>query len=178
MNIISRIFCDFDGVISNSIKRITELYNEDFTYYDKYSYVAPEDIRTWNFKECNCATKEQINTYFNQPRFFERVTLMPHACTVLKQLSKNNEIIIVSVGYVPNLKLKEKYIKEHFPFAQFQGVNLNKCNDKSHVDMTGGFFIDDSYSNLISSNAKYKICFGQTYEWNKKWIGKGMWCND
>ena len=71
MSIISKIFCDFDGVISNSIKRITELYNEDFKYYDKYSYITPEDVRTWDFEECNCATKEQINAYFNQPRFFE-----------------------------------------------------------------------------------------------------------
>ena len=176
MSIISKIFCDFDGVISNSTKRITELYNEDFKYYDKYSYIAPEDVRTWDFEECNCATKEQINSYFNQPRFFEELKLMPYAATVLKQLAENNDIIIVSAGDSPNLKLKEKYIREHFPFAEFIGVNINEYYDKSHIDMTDGFFIDDLCSNLISSNAKYKICFGRTEIWNEEWIGKGIWC--
>ena len=33
---IDNIFCDFDGVISNTIKCIVELYNEDFRYYKDF----------------------------------------------------------------------------------------------------------------------------------------------
>jgi len=38
--------------------------------------------------------------------------------------------------------------------------------DKSIVDMKNAIFIDDVLSNLESSNAKYKIVFGDEYEWN------------
>lgn len=38
-------------------------------------------------------------------------------------------------------------------------------------DMEGGIIIDDVASNLESSNASLKICFGKVYPWNEKWEG-------
>ena len=45
--------------------------------------------------------------------------------------------------------------------------------------MSDGIFIDDSATNLITSNAEECICFGDEYEWNKKWNGKliSNWCD-
>ena len=43
--------------------------------------------------------------------------------------------------------------------------------DKSEINMTDSIFIDDSYNNLITSNATEKICFGDIYLWNRKWDG-------
>lgn len=37
--------------------------------------------------------------------------------------------------------------------------------------MSNGIFIDDSYNNLITSNAMINICFGDIYTWNKDWQG-------
>ena len=81
---------------------------------------------------------------------------------------------LISDGYSPNLKQKESYIKEWFPFAEFIGVNLKEYSDKAHIDMSDGLFIDDSAKNLITSNAKENICFGEIYSWNKEWTGKRM----
>ena len=106
-----KIYCDYDSTIVNTIKAIVDLYNEDFKYYKKFEYIHWTDIRTWDFLECNCAKPEYINTYFNQQRFFDRVEFMDNAEEVLNRLKDKYEIIIVSMGYSPNLRAKEYWIK-------------------------------------------------------------------
>lgn len=151
------------------------MYNEDFKYYSDYKYILPEQIKTWDFEELDCASREYINTYFNQQRFFDRLKFMPQAYETLRKFALKGEVIIVSSGYSPNLRAKERWCKEHLPFCQFIGVNLKEYKDKSHIDMNGGLFIDDSAHNLETSNAETKICFGEIYSWNKEWNGKHCW---
>lgn len=151
------------------------MYNEDFKYYSDYKYILPEQVKTWDFEELDCASREYINTYFNQQRFFDRLKFMPQAYETLRKFALKGEVIIVSSGYSPNLRAKEEWCKEHLPFCQFIGVNLKKYKDKSHIDMNGGLFIDDSAHNLETSNAETKICFGEIYSWNKEWNGKHCW---
>lgn len=162
---------DFDGVIVNSIKAIVDTYNEDFQHYKKFKHINWEDVNTWDFAELECATPEYINTYFNQQRFFDRLEFMSDAKEVLEELNKYYDITIVSSGYSPNLKAKELWIIEHLPFCGFIGVNMKEHKDKSEVDMKSGIFIDDSSTNLKTSNALVNICFGEKYSWNKDWEG-------
>ena len=166
-----RLFIDFDGCIVNTIKTICDLYNEDFKYYKKFHPVKWWEVNTWDFRECNCAAPEYINTYFNQQRFFDRVEYMDWAKNILDKLSERYDITIVSSGYSPNLKAKEIWINNNLPYCEFIGVNLKKYKDKSHVDMSNGIFIDDSMNNLVTSNAKIKVCFGEIYPWNENWNG-------
>lgn len=165
------LYIDFDGVIVNTIKSIVSLYNEDFKYYKNFKPINWVDINSWNFKECTCATSEYINTYFNQQRFFDRLTYMDWAKEILDELKDEYNIIIVSSGYSPNLKAKELWIKENLPYCKFIGVNLKKHKDKSHIDMNEGIFLDDSINNLLTSNALINICFGDVYPWNEDWEG-------
>jgi 5'(3')-deoxyribonucleotidase len=171
MNKKHKLFCDFDGVIVNTIATIVSLYNEDFKYYNDFVPVKWWEINTWAFNECNCATQEYINTYFNQQRFFDKLTYMDWAKETLDILRKEYDITIVSSGYSPNLKAKEIWVKEDLPYCDFIGVNLKEHIDKSHIDMSDGIFIDDSASNLATSNALINICFGDIYPWNESWNG-------
>lgn len=92
---------------------------------------------------------------------------MPDALSSLKNLQQKYNICIVSHGYGPNLRLKEKFVKEVMPSGiKFVGVSLKKYADKSCVDMHDGIFIDDSLNNVLSSNAQHKILFGKKYPWN------------
>ena len=168
---IKKLYIDFDGTIVNTIKAIVDLYNEDFQYYKKFKPINWWEINTWDFTECNCATPEYINTYFNQQRFFNRIEYMDWAKKILDELSDDYDITIVSSGYSPNLVAKALWINSKLPYCKFIGVNLKEYKDKSHIDMSDGIFIDDSSHNLITSNAKINICFGDKYEWNKDWIG-------
>lgn len=154
-------------MICDTIKTIVKLYNEDFKYYKNFKVVNPDDVNTWDFEECSCASKHHIDTYFNTLRFFQKMDFMPEAFQALRELSKKNNLCIVSHGYEPNLKLKEKWVQNILPpGTEFIGVNLKEHVDKSCVDMSGGIFIDDSLINIVSSNASYKILFGKDYPWN------------
>lgn len=159
------------GTIVNTIKSIVSLYNEDFVAYKKYKYINWIDINTWDFTELSATTPEYVNHYFNQPRFFKHLDFMDNFEEVYLKLKEKYDITIVSSGYSPNLKLKELWIDENLPGCKFIGVNLKDYKDKAHIDMSDGVFLDDSAHNLITSNAKVKICFGEEYEWNKDWTG-------
>lgn len=166
----NKIYLDFDGVIVNTVKAICKLYNDDFKYYKKFNYINWESIDTWDFTELNCTTPCYINTYFNTERFFNNLEFMLLAEESIKLLqSSGYEIIIVSSGYSPNLIIKEKWVSERFPDIKFIGVNLKENKDKKHIDMSDGIFFDDSETNLITSNAKKSICFGEIHSWNKNW---------
>lgn len=165
------LYLDFDGVIVNTVKAIVDLYNEDFQYYKNFVPVEYNDINTWGFVECNCASEDYINHYFNQQRFFDKLEFMDNAKEVIEKLSDKFNITIVSTGYSPNLKAKELWIKKNLPFCKFIGVNLKKHKDKSHIDMSNGIFIDDYQKNLFTSNALLNICFDEKRSWNKDWQG-------
>lgn len=161
------IYVDFDGVIVDTIDAICALYNSDFVHYKKFKPVHPNQVQTYEFSECTCASPKIIDWYFNTPRFFKHLVFMPAAYYYLSRLSNNYQIVVVSHGYSPNLRAKEKWVKENLPFANFCGVNLKESQDKSCVDMYRGIFIDDKLSNLDTSNADEKIVFGKEYPWNK-----------
>lgn len=168
-----RLFIDFDGTIVDTIERICDLYNEDFSYYDNFEPINSEDIKTWSFQELTFADSSTVNKYFTQPRFFnEYLKEMDDACDVINRLHNNGDtIIIVTTGTAPNLKLKKAWLRNHILFDEFIGVDIQVHRNKDHIDMKGGIFIDDMTQNLKGSNAMYKICFGNKYNWNNDWTG-------
>lgn len=166
------LYMDFDGVIVDTIKAIVTLYNQDFQYYKKFKPVNWWEVNTWDFEECNCADKKILNSYFNMPKFFNLLGFMEHAPETIFRMKHAFHLVVVSMGYRPNLVGKKLWMEENLPFAEFIGVNMKKYVDKRHIDMSDGIFVDDSAKNLETSNAKYKILFGDEYPWNKNWKGK------
>ena len=81
------LYVDFDGVIVDSIKAICDLYNEDFSYYSDFKPVDPNDVLTYDFSECNCASKEIIDWYFNTPRFFEKYGCLKFSSRCIPNIS-------------------------------------------------------------------------------------------
>lgn len=163
-------FIDLDCTVFNTIKAVTDLYNNDFGGSPGYNKISWDKVKSYDFTELtsnNLVTKGYLNTYFNQKRFFDIVEILPHATKVIDRLSKIYNIVFVSHGYDSNLKLKDIWVKAHFHYAEFIGIDLSKYNDKSCVDMSGkgNIFIDDVPNNLYTSNAETKICFGD-YGWN------------
>ena len=169
-----KLFLDFDNTIVDTIAAVVSLYNEDYVNHDGFVAINPKDVTSWEFTECNLATYEEIDKYFGDKRFFQRVKLYPSAGQVLRSLSHMYDITIVSHGYASNLKLKEEWVKDKLfeeifdnsCNAEFIGVNWETHNDKSHVDMSNSIFVDDSIRNLETSSAKYKILYGEYMDWN------------
>ena len=172
---IDTLYIDFDCCLVDTIQCIISLYNEDFQYYKKFQPVNWWEVNTWDFAECSCASKEYINTYFNQKRFFDRLEFMPNAEESVNILREYYDVKIVTHGYSPNLIGKKIWIDEHLGLEMI-GVNLKKYKDKSHIDMKNGFFLDDNSKNVLTSNAKDKAVFGEKYQWNEDWNGLRL-CN-
>lgn len=164
----------------DTISSICNIYNEDFKAYPGFQKINPKQVQTWNFEECNCASSDVFDMYFNTPRFFENLQFMEHADTILWLLSYQFNFTIVSHGNTPNLKLKNEWIIKNFKhfignskmmnnaYINFIGVNFKDHADKSHVDMSGSIFVDDSYKNLLTSTASHKIVFGEVFPWNEE----------
>lgn len=169
-----KLFLDFDNTIVDTIAAVVSLYNEDYVNHDGFVQINPSEVTSWEFTECNLATYEEIDGYFGDKRFFQRVKLYPSAGQVLRSLSHRYDITIVSHGHNNNLKLKEKCVTENIfnkifdnsCDAKFIGVEWEKYSDKSHVDMSNSIFVDDSITNLKTSSAKYKILYGEYMDWN------------
>lgn len=170
------LYLDYDGVIVNTIKQIVKMYNDDFCLYPDYTIVDWEDIKSWDFEECTCASKEYLNSYFNQPRFFTEVEWMPGCLPMIQFLSTLYTIKIVTMGNEANFKGKKYWFTQHnYRYHSFDDIifiPMDEYKDKSHIDMSGGIFVDDSANNLITSNADLKICYGKKYPWNEGWKGK------
>lgn len=169
-----KLYIDFDGTIVDTIMRVCDIYNEDYSFYDNFVPVSPEEIKTWNFDELKLANRKIINQYFTQPRFFnEGLQSQPHAFEVINKLHNDGDsIVVVSSGVAPNLKIKKAWLRNHIEFDDFIGVDLSRHKNKNHIDMKDGIFIDDMTMNLNGSNAIRKICFGEEYDWNSDWKGE------
>lgn len=160
------IYIDLDCTTYNTIKRIVEMYDEDYSYYANYEKVNWEDCVTWNFDELKCANQDYFNRCFNMKRFFDKVEMFEGAKETIDALSKRYNIVFCSMGSATNLRAKTDYVKKNFPYAKFCGVNIKNA-DKRSVDMSDGIIIDDREDNLNKSNASIKLCFGRTYSWNE-----------
>lgn len=166
------LFIDLDGVVFDTVSTINYLYDLDYCLYKNYKKIDSSNINTYEFSELNCATAEEINLYFCQPRFFENLILMENALDTIHSLQDQYAITFVSIGKQPNLLQKQVWINKNCPGCAFIGVDSDVYDDKSHIDMSEGIFIDDSYKNLKTSNAIENICFGDVYSWNENWQGR------
>lgn len=165
------IFCDFDGTICNSSKAYCDAYN--VTYFDKEGFQEADHTKVTLYNltdQCSLAnTQEKVRDIFAGYEFWSWLEFMDDAKEVLERLNEKYNLIICSIGTNLNLSRKSKWINQNLPFIHNCILinNGNNIMDKSIVDMNGGILIDDVASNLKTSNAQFKLCFGQMYDWNK-----------
>lgn len=174
MNKKPTLYIDMDNVIFDTVEAIKTMYDEDFILYDGWENVLLKDIKSYSFSELKLLTTDRlINNYFKSCRFFNLVGCIDGAELTLCNLNivMKYPITLVSIGTPENIKGKRFWVDE---FNEHFNTELNFVGvqgfDKSQVDMSDGIMIDDLPQNLESSNAAYKICFGD-YEWNKEWSG-------
>lgn len=165
------LYIDFDLTIVNSIKQIVSLYDKDFHLYENYKKVHWTEIETYDFQELELINKNIVLDYFDDHRFFENLEFMDNAEDILLKLNSQYQIYVCSLGRQMNLHYKRRWLDKHLRYTEFIGVNYNNDNKKS-IDMSDGIIIDDMANNLLTSNAKDKICFGDIYDWNKDWNSK------
>lgn len=170
-----KLFLDFDNTIVNSDKVYCSLYNWLYSTNKDFRYADWTKVRERSYADqCPLAVND-VKEMFEMAEFFMNLEFFPQAKETIEKLNEDYEIIIVSIGTPKNLSLKSLWLEENLPFVNKYILLNNGENliDKSIVDMEGAIFIDDVASNLTSSNADVKLCFGGKADKNRDW--NGLW---
>jgi 5'(3')-deoxyribonucleotidase len=165
-----KMFLDFDDTIVNSRKKYCEVYSKLYCDHEGYSPPDWRNVKHWDLsKACPLVDMD----LFSHDLFFYDLEFVDGAYEHIKALARDLRftVIICSIGTYGNVAKKAMWIKNHLPFVNYSIFINNGHNhmDKSIIDMKGGILVDDVSSNLYSSNASVKICFGDILPWNEDW---------
>jgi len=170
---------DFDNCIVNATQKFCSCYNEIYKYHPNFVYAEWKLVDQWSFLD-QCPLVTSVEDIFKMRMFFDDLPFInDNTYEVLRDVNEKYHIILVSIGSHGNIALKSNWVHEYLPFIEDSIflVNHNCTMNKSLVDMSirdneyHPIFIDDVVSNLESSNAMYKVAFGDIHSWNRSWDG-------
>lgn len=174
---MNKIFIDFDCTIADSVKTYCNIYNSLYREHDGFVQADYNKVNRYDLKDqCNLVDHQEV--IFSSEEFFRNLELMPYAKEVIERLASKYELAICSIGTLENISFKAKWIKENLSIVDNVILLANVVEakgiktDKRVVNMKNSIFIDDHSENLLSSDAKLKICFGKELDWNKDWTGQ------
>lgn len=144
---MKRIAIDMDEVISHFSAKCLELFNEEFQ--EKYT---DQHLQGKKLMELDVRFEKKVNQYLANESFFLELEVIKDSQEVIKKLSANYEIYIVTAAmeFPASLAPKYHWLKKHFSFLNER--NFVFCGDKSiiHAD----YLLDDTPSNLELFNGK------------------------
>jgi len=173
---MQKLFLDFDGTITDSIKAYCDVYNKTYSKKEGYKTADYKLVERYDLKD-ECTLVNHQEDIFSTKNYFKELKFFPGAYQTLLKLNEKFELIICSIGTLTNISNKSLWIKSKLPFINNTILISTKLlpggikTDKSTINMSGGVFIDDHQENLFCSDANLKICFGRKYDWNSKWQG-------
>lgn len=163
-NNITKIYLDFDGVISHTCQAIVNILNKK----NKTNFNG-SDVISWNFKEIDSKLDNNtVEKIFDSDEFFIELDMVEGAKEFINKYK--DMIIIITTSSRKNLNIKH-HLLEFWGLNNVDMIGIPIGISKSIINMSNGLFIDDNYKNLIESNAMHKIQFRE-YNDNKirKWI--------
>jgi len=147
VNDMKRIAIDMDEVISHFSAKCLELFNEEFQ--ERYT---DQHLQGKKLMELDARFEKKVNQYLANESFFLDLEVIKDSQEVIKKLSANYEIYIVTAAMEFPVSLAPKYqwLKKHFSFLNEK--NFVFCGDKSiiHAD----YLLDDTPSNLETFSGK------------------------
>jgi 5'(3')-deoxyribonucleotidase len=170
---MKKLFIDYDSTIVNSVKAYCDVYNELYMHHKDFEYANFRDVLLYNLTDI-CPLEKNPKNIFSNELFFKSVEFIDkYTSDVIRRLNKKYDIIICSIGTPQNIAYKIIWLESNLPFVNKHILINNGTNnmDKSIINMEDSIIIDDVYSNLKSSNAEIKICFGKKYKWNEEFVG-------
>lgn len=166
-----KLFLDFDSTIVNSIQAFCTSYN--LLYEDEPNYKPAQwmYVEEWDFKDqCHLLEKGDILDLFGHNLFFKHLEFMDCKTEeVVNKLCNKYRVIVCSLGTPLNIAKKTLWLRDNLPCIKEHILLANeKCAmNKNLVNMQNSIHMDDHVDNLDSTNAEYKIIFGDIYKWNR-----------
>ncbi len=168
----TKFFLDMDSTMTESISAFCQVYNLTHKYIEDFVPADHTKVNQYDFKD-QCPLLQHVQPIFESKQFFNLLTFFPDAKEVIYELNKKYQVIICSIGTHVNISRKAMWLYYHLGFVKdLILISNGNCHmDKSLVNMEGAIFLDDVASNLFSSNADFKYCYGKNYPWNELWEG-------
>lgn len=160
-------------MLVDSAQVIVDIYNQ--TYGESAN---AERIRQFDMLD-ECArlgevydgdSQRELSTYLASDDYWNNLQPKLDAFKVMEQLkSEGFELIMVTSGDAVNVSRKAPYASKLFPY--FDGYLYLSPTDKAFsrqdINMDECFYIDDSATFLLDSNARTKIMFGKETKGNR-----------
>lgn len=162
------LYIDLDNTIFNSAKAFLQAYNVMFEDTGK------EETLCWNFSDCN-VDPTKIRTVFDSSLFITYLKPYYGALDVIKALSSETDVSIVTIGTYENIKHKI-WLFECLGLTKYCGmIPIIKPENKDIVMnkeiISGrGVLVDDHPRNLKTSTIDKKVMFSyrdKPYDWQK-----------
>jgi 5'(3')-deoxyribonucleotidase len=171
-----KIYLDIDNTITNSTKAFVLVYNTLFKSKTNFIPADWQKVDVWSFQDQCTLLKDtkSVEDIFKTNLFFSYLEFInENTYEIIKEINEEYNIILVSIGTFSNISLKAEWCRFNLPCIKeaIFLVNANGKMNKSAINMSDGIIIDDVASNLESSNAKNKICFGERHQWNRDYQG-------
>lgn len=169
-----KLFLDFDSTIVDSTQAFCKVYDSIHGTNTNYT-----KIEQYDFSPVLNLSQQEISDIFADERFFHYLKFFDGVENVLKKFEDYYDYVIVTIGTVKNLYLKNLWLQENttFEIKDFIGINnfiKDRKNpnrmDKSLINMQDGIFMDDHINNINSSNAEIRILFqeeNRNHNWSK-----------
>lgn len=176
----TKLFLDADNTILNSSQTYCEIYNLMYQDHPNFVPANHDNLKQWDLKDI-CPLVINPVDVFSSEMFWDRVGFYDvDTLYVLDKLLHKYDVWVCSIGTIENITRKLKWFEQNTSIHNYAMItNADNTMCKDVVNMAGGIFVDDVASNLFSSNASWKICFGKKYPWNSEWSGDRVFnCNE
>ena len=156
-NTKKKIAIDMDEVMADPIAKFIQLYNQDYNLGLTLELLHGKEV----YEAVPHEHSEKIWEYINAEGFFRDLQVIPDSQEVIKALTENYEVFIVSAGMEFRNSLIDKFdwLHDHFPFISWRNYVL--CGDKSIIG--ADVMIDDRAKNLRTFRGERKLLFTSTH---------------
>ena len=166
-----KILVDWDNVVCSSSVTVPTLWN--YLHPTKQVKVLKAEEVKWDFSnvlEGTDISLKDLLSAFDYKYFYNHAVYVDGAIEIINELSRNNEIVIVSKHVDSRKELTIRCINELLPNVQIQFVD--RFEDKKNIN--ADIIIDDKLECLGGVQA-LSILFGN-YEYNQEY--DGIRCNN
>lgn len=131
---------DLDDTLSHNVEKVVRIYNEETGEQLTYN-----DITKWCIEDLvKPEHRELIRTIFDRTGWFRYIEPRKDMIAAMKELSINNDIIVVSAYHASSCVDKHAWFREYIPFLD--PAALMFCCKKQYIHCS--FLVDDGLHNL------------------------------
>lgn len=152
---MKRIAIDMDDVIADPLSKHLALLNKKYN-----ENISIQELQGKYLTEIRPELKEDIMNLLAEPTFFRDLNVIKNSQEVIRELSQDYEIFIVTAAMeIPtSFTAKYEWLKEHFNFLNES--NFVFCGDKSIIN--ADYLIDDNPKHFKQFNGQ-AILFSNPY---------------